>query len=282
MADKLRVVRAFTLPLGELSGLCVRSAGSGSELIAISDSSHVLVRGALGTGGLSGEFSTIDVEEIAGGGGGSQWEAVVADAAGRLYVLEENPGSIIVLSADLRQRIARIELAVDDDGSHARGWAGDENSRGEGIALLESGHFLVVKEKRPPLLVEFGPRGASPRGVSRELLRVSGGFPLPPGESEIVPLAAWTVDDADVKDVSDIAVTGDGRLFLLSDQSRCIVELDPQLPAAGGAVGARGRWQLPKRVSKPEGLVFLGDLTPLLVADDDEGEENLFVLEPLA
>ena len=81
-AGKLRVVSGHTLPLGEVSGICVRSAGSGAELVAISDSSHVLARGALEGSGPSGKFSTFDLQASLGvPRKQSQWEGVVADAA---------------------------------------------------------------------------------------------------------------------------------------------------------------------------------------------------------
>ena len=98
----------------------------------------------------------------------SQFEGVAADGAGRVFILEESPGHVYVFDAALTKVEARITLRVRPDdpafATLAEAWAAHPNSRGEGIVLLDRGHLLILKEKDPRRLIEFGPDGDQPVG----------------------------------------------------------------------------------------------------------------------
>jgi len=160
------------------------------------------------------------------------------------------------------------------------GWTGDPNSRGEGLLVLANGHLLVVKEKEPSLFVEFGPRGDAPAGLTADLLDTSELGALPE-RATFVPLAVWSLDDAGVDDVSDVAATAEGRVYLLSEDSRRIVEIALPLDRRGGEAAALRSFKLPKRAGHPEGLMIVDGSRPLVASDDKEAGENLFLFESL-
>lgn len=282
----LTIQEATELPLEEISGLCLRALSDRRELLAIGDESFVIVAVDLDAGGRAGEARRHDLRALisaeSGKRGGSQWEGIAADGDGRVFVLQENPGMVFVLNAALESLLHVIELRVDDERGPAGDWLADENSRGEGIVPLANGHLLVVKEKRPRLFVEFGPKGDRAQGVSPALL-MPGMVPLPAERRAVyVALQAWTVEGADdVVDLSDIAVGPKGGLYLLSDEERCLLRVDAHLPAEGGAARVVARWELPKKMKKPEGLVMLEDGSPLVAVDAAEGRDNLFLLAPI-
>lgn len=283
----LRITASFTLPLLEISGLALqRTPGAPLRLLAIGDESFVVVSVPMEGGEPTGEAEQHDLGALLVGvakKGGSQWEAIACDAEGRVLILQESPGTVFVLDPTLRRLLATITLSAGA-GEAGRAWERDGNSRGEGLVPLSNGHLLVVKEKDPPQLVELGPRGASSSGVTPALCAPSA-FPLPAGaQSEMVTLACWelTGDDLDdLDDLSDIAVGPDGALHLVSDQARCLLRIDPSLSPDGGAARVTGRWELPKKIKKPEGLVITEARRPLVAVDQDEERENLFLLDPL-
>jgi hypothetical protein len=96
-------------------------------------------------------------------------------------------------------------------------------------------------------------------------------------------LAAWRVDDVD--DVSDLAA-GEGLLYCLSDQSRCVVTVDLPLRPDSDRAGTSQRWDLriPERRGepdgKPEGLVVSADGSLIVGLDTRTASENLCWYRP--
>jgi len=158
------------------------------------------------------------------------------------------------------------------------GWSHADASRGEGLLLLHRGHVLVAQEKDPAGLVEFGPAGDSPLGVTAtSVLTAERAFEVPDGD--LVALAWWRLrgDVAeDFADLSDLATDSAGNVWVLSDQSRRLGRLHMPM-GVGDDVVVTDVVDLPKKTGKPEGLAFLpGGL--LAVADDrDDDEDNLWV-----
>jgi hypothetical protein len=94
---------------------------------------------------------------------------------GRVLLLQEGPSRVLVLSAGLARVEAVVELAVaSGQPGFGREWADDDNARGEGLLLMARGHMLVAKQKDPVCLIEFGPAGDAPLGVSPETLLAPG------------------------------------------------------------------------------------------------------------
>jgi hypothetical protein len=268
MTAELHVRGEHRLPLGELSGLALRA---GRELLAVGDDKSGLAVVQLpevpGKWPDARQVVLGPVLRAAGAGRKyrTNWEAVAVDRAGRVGILSEHGGLVVLESALARlERVVRLELLRP--GRHGLR-APRNNSGGEGLALLPGDHVLVALEKRPPLLLELGPEGDEPLGVSADTL--SDG--ILPETGRLVVLAVWTVDlPTGAGDISDLAVTEDGGLYLLSAQGRLVARLRLPLmtdtPAATEEV-----WRLPTAIGAAEGLVVL-EPGLMLIASDRRGK----------
>jgi hypothetical protein len=266
----------------ELSALTLRERGGKIELVALGDRAPEIAVGELASDLDDIAFRKTNVRAALEAAGVAQaadvqWEAVASDASGRIFVLEENPGKVIVFSPDLSRvdKILDVEVSTRHGASEslAKDWAASANSRGEGLALLAGGHVLLLKEKQPRRFVELGPEGDPSLGI-RPIGR-RGTFALPSAtRSVLVPLREWKLDaDADraFLDLSDLAVDDDGAMFVLSDEGRAIGLLgSPQ----GDTVGVDRKWSV-SSIDKPEGLAIFDGRA--IVASDRHGSgHNLF------
>jgi uncharacterized protein YjiK len=82
-----------------------------------------------------------------------------------------------------------------------------------------------------------------------------------------------------VGDLSDVTIGPDGRVYLLSDESRCIARLQATVPPESGTVAVDRIWGLPDRLHQPEGLVITPAWDLLVATDHTERRENLFLLD---
>ena len=73
----------------------------------------------------------------------------------------------------------------------------------------------------------------------------------------------------------------DGRINLLSDESRCIARLQATLDPEDRLIEVDRIWGLPDRLHQPEGLVITDDWEVLVAVDHDEPRQNLFLLQGL-
>lgn len=266
---------SYRIPLREVSGLALRVAGDGAlRLMAIGDRTADVAVASVSPDGDLGEWSTVvDLNALDRAVAGlAQLEAVAADGADLVAVMAEEPALLVAGDAATRRLVGSWRLDVTSMPGLAKAWGADENSRGEGVVLMRGGHALVAKEKRPPYLIEFGPVGDAPLGLTDESYLAAGeGWPPPPGDS-LVALAAWPVDDAAVADLSDLALDPRGRPWVLSDQSRSLARIEAR---ADGSVTVVDVVRLPKGVDKPEGLAFLPDGTVLVASDLPDETDNL-------
>ncbi|CAN5696204.1 hypothetical protein BH18ACT15_BH18ACT15_08760 [soil metagenome] len=292
--DRLEIVEWGDLPMIEISGLGQTRSPYGDELLlAVADDSFTIV--AVDIDELTDDqveeyaITEYDVEEVIGEGQppyGSQWEAADGEAAGRIFILQESPGKVFVLTPDFEDLLHSIELTLDSPAGRDLEWDHDPNAQGEGLVLLANGHLLVAKEKDPCLLMEFGPRGAKPLGVSPDLtFRTEAEWPLPECDSstqELLKVWSYTEEAAAyLKDVSDLTPGPDGRLYVLSDESRAIIRLQERLEPGDEVCGADAVWELPEEIEQPEGLVISDDMIPIVAVDKGQPEDNIFILEPL-
>ena len=93
-------------------------------------------------------------------------------------------------------------------------------------------------------------------------------------------LSAPDLDE--IADLSDVAVGPRGTLLLVSDEARCLVEVDPELGLRQATVRVTNRWDLPKKVKEPEGLAVTADGHLWIAVDRAEEAKNLFLIEGLA
>jgi hypothetical protein len=286
--DQLTVRRVVDVPLVEVSGICLeRGRGGRMSLLAIGDRVAVAAWVPLprrDTGPL--DWHTIDIARLPGSRlprKDPQIEAVCADGAGRVLLLQESPPRAELVDVAASRVVASIELAVEGRSDLARSWSDPKGSCGEGVVLLPRGHLLVAKEKDPSLLVEFGPKGGRSRGLVRHgALRGGARWPIGNGDHRYVALAVWRPDDAlaaTCADFSDLEVGPDGRLYLLSDKSESIARLDDLAPGGGTAVSTAA-WRLRDLDGKPEGLAFTPRGRAIVALDTRKARHNLVLFEP--
>jgi hypothetical protein len=292
MTTELDIIDHWDLDLREISGICERPEGAGRprQLLAVGDQTHHVLVGDLPAGG-PGSFQRRDLAPLLAGAGlrtprSSQWEGIDTDSSGRAFVLREVPGTVLVFDEALERLVHVFPLTVEDDPAEVEAWEADENALGEGLLLLRNGNLFVVKEDKPRQLLEFGPPGARPEGLRDDLpIAHAGEFPTPPERRVTFRLlTAWDLGGEAMErigDLSDVTVGPDGRIYLLSDESRCIARLQPTLAPDDRLVGVDRVWPLPERLHQPEGLVITRDWEVLVAVDHDEPRENLFLLRGL-
>jgi len=285
---RLKVVRTADVPLREVSGICLRrDAGGVMALLAIGDRAAVgawveIPRdpdGALSwqtvrLGGLEGTRIPEDDPQI---------EAVCADGAGRVLLLQESPARAELVDPAARRVVASIALEVPPGHPLARAWADPAGSRGEGAVFLANGHVIVAKEKDPPALIEFGPAGDRAGGFKVGAALAGGAaWPVAPGDHVFVPLATWRPDKAlgdACADLSDLEVGPDHRLYVLSDRSAVVARVADLDPADGSARADAG-WSLGRLDGKPEGLAFTAAGAAIVALDTRKARHNIVLLEP--
>jgi hypothetical protein len=282
----LDVGDSWRIDADELSGLGLRRHGPASEpeLLAVGDSGFRVLTCGLTEHGPQGRSPKLDHEvNRFTTGSSSQWEGVTADGSGRVFVLQEHPGHVFVLSSDLGRLDEPLELEVPGgDVEWERSWHEHKNARGEALLLMRGSHVLVFKQKDPVTLIEFGPGDDAS-------IDLRGDPFLPADESFAVsdrplhPVRSWQLD-APLESISDASRIG-GEIFVLSAKSRCVAALGP-LGDGGEPVGLAGEpWALPDDIAQPEGLVVLDEeSTPMVASDLPEGDagDNLFRLTGLA
>lgn len=272
---KLAVRDVADVPLRELSGLALGPAG---DLLAVGDREPSVFTAPLEP--WPPRWHGIDLAGLKLPEGGTQFEALVGIGDHTVLVLQEQPA--LVLNIDLAAVALRgtLQLEVPEGHRLREAWLGDRSSRGESLVLADRGHLLVVKEKDPSAILEFGPPGEPPVGWRRGAPRVGPA----PGDATLTVLATWWLSkrlSKELPDISEAAVGPDGCLYLLSDQGSAIARLPDHLDAAGGTVDADAVWRIAGRPENPEGLVILPDGTALVGLDTQAPRRNLLRLEPL-
>jgi hypothetical protein len=292
MATELDVTLVWDLDLREVSAICARPAGDGrpSQLLAVGDQTHHILVGELEAGG-PGRFQRRDLAPLLAGTGlrtpeSSQWEGIDTDATGRVFVLREVPGTVLVFDAALRTLLHVFPLTVEDDPAELAAWEADDNALGEGLLLLRNGNLFVVKENKPCQLLEFGRPGARAEGMNDALpVAHASEFPTPrEHRATFRMLTGWDLGGAAMErigDLSDVTVGPDGRIYVLSDESRCIARLQSTLAPDDRLVEVDRIWHLPDRLRQPEGLIITRDWEVLVATDHQEPRDNLFLLRGL-
>jgi hypothetical protein len=289
--ETLNIRARASLPLKEISGLGQRrlSDEDVAQVLAVGDEEFTVLAGDVTENLTDLSFDSYKLHDVmreSDPAAGSQWEAADGDQTGRVFVLQESPGKVFVIDRGFEKLLTTIDLSLDSDAGRGLEWTDEPNAQGEGLVLLSNGHILIAKEKDPPLLMEFGPREEDPSGSEPELVFLTDReFPLQDeGSIEYILLKVWELDaeaGEAIGDISDVAVGPDRRLYLLSDESRCIAQLEAALTPGEHRLTAPKLWRLPEEVKQPEGLLLLEDLSPVVAIDRSEKDDNLFVLDPL-
>lgn len=271
---KLGVRDVADVPLREVSGLTLH----GTHLLAVGDHDPVVFSAPRDQWPL--QWRGIDFGGLNLPDGGVQFEALVSTGENTVLVLQEQPARVLHLDLAAPAMLGELNLDVPEGHPLRQAWLGDRSSRGEALLLAERGHLIVVKEKDPAAILEFGPAGDAAAGWRR------GGPTASPsgGDATLTVLATWWLGEELAKwlpDISDATVGPDGRLYLLSDQGSAIARLPDSLDAAGGTVEAAAIWRIAGSPENAEGLVILQDGTPIVGIDTKSPKKNLLRLEPL-
>ena len=250
----------------------------GSELLAVGDHDPVVFTAPLEPWPL--RWQGIDLAGLGLPDGGTQCEAIQAVGERTILVLQEQPARVLFIDLVAPALVGCLLLDVPKGHRLRESWLGDRSSRGESLVLAERGHLLIVKEKNPAAILEFGPAGDEPVGWRR------GGPTVAPaaGDATLTVLATWWLGDDLAKqlpDISDATVGPDGRLYLLSDQGSAIARLPDSLDPGGGSVHADALWRIAGSPESAEGLVILNDGTPLVGVDTKSPGQNLLRLKQL-
>jgi hypothetical protein len=286
--SRLRVRRVVHVPLREVSGICLRRGGNGRmSLIAVGDRVAKIAWFSLShSDGGRIDWHKRSIAKLSGSElpkHDPQIEAVCADGAGRVLLLQETPPRVELIDLKALEAVALIDLVMEGRGEIAEAWSDPKGSRGEGAVLLPGGHLLVAKEKKPAALIEFGPPHSRSRGLVRGGALADGErWPIKKGHHRFVALAIWLPDKTLAKtcaDFSDLEIGPDGFLYLLSDKSSTIARLD-DLPAGGGTAALLDAWRLGDLDGKPEGLAFTAEGRAIVGLDTRKARRNLVLLEP--
>ena len=210
---------------------------------------------------------------------------------GRSVLLQEEQARLLVFAPDLSRLLHTLVLAVPaDDPVLNPAWRREPNSRGEGLLLLRRGHVLIAKERDAPCLIEFGPPGDRPTGVTPDTV-------LPPNEpfqrpdatkTELVPLAVWPLSAATARTlptINDLALGPDGRVYALSSHAQVIARMEQRLTP--GERGRRDRRLADRRrnTRRPRRAARGPDVPPLRPARHrhrhQAAHDNLVVLQAL-
>lgn len=278
-AEQLELVTEVTIPIKELSGL----TRCGDKIFAVGDRDPLLVEWKPATSQTDPDFK---LHKITGLPSDSQWEAVACDDNGRVYVLRENPPTIFALDLEKKAIHQKIDLAVDRQNFPQ--WYADPNSQGEGLVVLsakgELPHFLVLKEKLPTMLIEFGPQG-QPSRIGQLSATAAQKKPLTqalvpnPASFTYVPIARWDIKfPVPIDDLSDLERNEAGHLLAISDQQPFILRLHPPDKQKSTTFIAEILWRLPTGIKHTEGLAWDAKAGLLVGVDKKKTKDNAFVL----
>jgi hypothetical protein len=295
---RLRSTAEWELPLTEVSALALRERGAGArELVAVSDEDFTVASAELDQDHEVVEAATHPLapllsDELVSASEGSEFEGVACDGDGRVFILQEGPARILVVSPDWSELAGIIDLHVErDEPGLGRPWHDEDsrNARGEALLLLRKSHLLVVKQRDPVCFIEFGPVGSSPAGLGPEAyLRRDEAFGLgDAGRTDYVVLSSWPLHSERFPGLNEVGLGDDGRLYVISSASRRIGRVERRVSPSEDAVRIGDDWELPDGLpageeGKPEGLTLLPALTPIVSIDTREPGANLVRLEPLS
>ena len=319
---KLTITEQYNLPIAELSGLAIApttrtNGGNGNGrletgedglyIYAIGDGSYEIARFHIDRASGAAIIDAQDVADVVrrGKADASQWEAIATDGRDTICMLSENRGEIVCLDHRLEHRRGSFTLDVSSIDHLELAWEARPNSRGEGMILMKKGHVLVLKEKHPAMLIEFGPEGDPPIGYgpaaflgdgevfaglktdSEEPIVYRANRATFPVQRRLVALKTWEFSGhlrELAMDASEITLGPDGSVYLLSQESATLIRLQKILKPDEDKVSLdRGAyWKLPAGLEKAEGLVIDGNMHPWIGIDIKQTSKlNLFRLSPI-
>lgn len=256
-ADRLKVVKSFKLPLIELSGLAWRThpETKKKELLLVSDREYKVFSfewpdNPVEIKNFKIQSHAIPVKNFKKQ---SQWEGIASDPSGRIYVLQENPTKILVISPDFKKLEKEISITKDI--------MKDNNSSGEGL-VIDGDDLFILKEKNPIKIVKVNLK-----------------------DDKVSLIKEWDLvkkQDKKIDDASDLTRLDNGDFYISSDQKELIAKIVNIDKNYDKEFDLHKKWKLPKGIKQAEGLVIDDQMRPIIAIDQlGDSEPNLFLLSPL-
>jgi hypothetical protein len=158
-ARRLEIDTKMALDLDEVSGIAVLPAGDdAATLVAVGDASRRIAA-------VFADGDPYQLEDFyEGDDEASQWEAVAADGAGSIFVLDESADRIEIFD-DAGERTGILTLKLT--GELAEIWAAEPNTQGEGLVLLSNATCWWSKNESPRSSSSSADRANRPRAIAR-------------------------------------------------------------------------------------------------------------------
>ena len=288
-SSKLRILRSFSVPLREISGL----SKSGSHIFAVGDNEPLL-----GVLQLTGDelklLQTVSftatlwhnyflcprlhnsICRSMAGVINKQWEGLYYEATtDTIHVLQESTGSIFVFNRAMDRILSRTMLDFFPDRYEKS--ARTSNSLGEGFVPLSNGRILVAKEKFPAAIIEFGAQNDTAQGYDpRRPLSTTANIDA---VRTLYPLHYWHLPKSADKhcDLSDVTLDDDGTLFGISQICRRIYRFAALDPSTEQLQVVQS-WHVGSSIKAPEALVVIAPQVFLVASDVKNLRNNLWLL----
>ena len=276
---KLRILRSFSVPLREISGL----SRAGEYILAVGDDAPLLGVLQLVDGELQ-FMHNIDFtaplwhnyllcaqlhNSICRSLAGiitKQWEGLHYEpSTDTVHVLQESTGSIFAFNRAMDRIVQRTQLDFFPERKEEK-FARRGNSLGEGFLPLTDGQVLVAKEKFPAAIIAFGEQDeAAPTAM--------------PQVRTLYPLHYWHLPPAAGKDcdLSDMTRDEQGVLYGISQVCRRIYRF-ARLDRRDQQLQIVQSWFIGARVKAPEAVVVIAPQVFLVASDVKHAHDNLWLL----
>lgn len=288
-SGKLRILRSFSMPLREISGL----SKAGKQIFAVGDDKPLL--GVLRLVGDEVEMQQTlnftaplwhnyflcarqhnsicrSLARVIN----KQWEGLFYVAAtDTIHVLQESTGSIFVFNRAMDRILSRTML--DFFPNRYEKSARTSNSLGEGFVPLADGRVLVAKEKFPAAIIEFGAKDHSAQGYDPQH-RLQAKTTMEKVRT-LYPLHYWHLPKSANKhcDLSDVTLDDEGILYAISQVCRRIYQfanLDPR----DKQLQVVQSWEISNKIKAPEALVVIAPQVFLVASDVKDFRNNIWLL----
>lgn len=212
-----------------------------------------------------------------------QWEAISSDASGRYFLLNEQLSTIFIYNHATKKVDALINLqgfAINKE-QEKEELKKQENALAEGLLLLNNGHILILKERFPPSIIEFGAEGEKPQGYNSAMrLKKEEKFTVSAGRTTFKALKSWLIPhDFQACDLSELASDTSGGIFVMSQKCHWISRIG-ELKLSDNELSFADIFSLPLEIKNPEALAVI-DANTFLVGSDSKSmkKDNVFVVQ---
>ncbi|MDP7319776.1 MAG: SdiA-regulated domain-containing protein [Bacteriovoracaceae bacterium] len=276
----LTILERYPLQIDEISGMCWINNEEKKNLILVSDKDDFLYfvnwEDRKHTTQIK-KLSIKDFQSIPPHLEMGQWESLYCHKH-LIYLVQESTAKILILNLKTYSFVRLLDLKMNPKLQDNIQWGVHLNSQAEGFLPLNTGNFIIAKEKKPAILIEFSNNTNHIFGLTEHFL-------LGPNENFIAehktffPVKHWKIPLDTHFDISEIFYEK-SSLYLLSDKANQILQLSSSLLTSEEEIAIIKRHYLPKEIKKAEAILFDQDGN-ILIGVDEKGLQdfNLFLLK---